>query len=327
MWDISSLEDMTASRRAFEELQRTGYVRYEDLPLETHDGSKIAVEFVSNVYLVDDARVAQCNIRSITERKRTESEIRALNSDLEQRVRDRTSELEALNRELETFNYAVSHDLRAPLRRIMGFTNVLEEDQVDKQTDANLQTIRSIRVSVDRMNDLISALLELARFSRERIKRQSVDLSAMVHAIAAELQNHPDRQVEFTIADGVLVQGDEQFLRIVLENLLGNAWKFTAHCTVAHIAFGIEPQSDGSRAYFVRDDGAGFDMAYADNLFGAFQRLHSEKSFPGIGIGLATVQRIIHRHNGRVWAKSRVNEGATFYFTVSGTEKFAQLAV
>jgi PAS domain S-box-containing protein len=317
LWEIGTFHDIETSKLAFEELQRKGYVRYDNLPLETKDQQHIAVEFVSNVYPVNHKQVAQCNIRDITARKQADAKVLKLNAELERRVRERTAQLESLNKELEAFNSSVSHDLRAPLRRILGFTEALREDNADNQSAESLQLIQNIRVSVERMNALITALLDLSRFSRDELKRESVDLSALVHQIAAELQqNHPNRKVEFAIAEGITANGDKQLLRIVLVNLLSNALKFTAQRSSAHIEFGTAPQADGSLAYFVRDDGAGFDMANADKLYGAFQRLHSDKEFPGIGIGLATVQRIIHRHDGRVWAEGIVDKGATFYFTI-----------
>ena len=319
LWELGAFKDIKASELAYRELQSKGYIRYDNLPLETSSGRSVAVEFVSNVYLVDHTRIAQCNIRDITLREQTVSEIHKLNADLEKRVQERTAQLEFLNKELETFNYSVSHDLRAPLRRIMGFTEAFREANADKQSAECLQLIENIRVSAERMNTLIGALLELTSLSHGELRRQSVDLSAVVHLIAAELQqNHPTRQVEFVIAEGITANGDGQLLHIVMENLLGNAWKFTSRHVSAHIEFGTAPQADGSVAYFVRDDGAGFDATYADKLFGAFQRLHNEKVFPGIGIGLATVQRIIHRHGGRVWAEGMVDKGATFYFTIDG---------
>jgi PAS domain S-box-containing protein len=317
LWELGAFKDAEASKQAYLELQKKGYIRYDNLPLQTADGKQVSVEFVSNIYMVDHMRIAQCNIRDITERELSLIEIQKLNTDLEQRVQKRTLELESIIKELEAFNYSVSHDLRAPLRRVKGFAEALRDDAANRLSVESLKYIQNIRVSLERMNVLIEALLGLARFSRLELKRHPVDLSAIVHFISAEIEQNSTRQVEFVVAEGIMVDGDEQLLRIVLENLVGNAWKFTANNPTACIEFGIEPQPDGSIAYFVRDDGAGFNMEYAQKLFSAFQRFHSEKEFPGIGVGLATVQRIIHRHGGRVWAESVVDEGSTFYFTIA----------
>jgi PAS domain S-box-containing protein len=317
LWELGTFKDIEAAKFAYLELQNKGYIRYENLPLRTKDGREAEVEFIINVFMVDNLKVAQCTIRDISARSQANAEINKLNAEIAQTVRERISQLESLTEELGTFNDSVSHDLRAPLRRIKGFTDILQEDHAGQLSVEGLQLLENIRVSVDHMDLLIGALLKLGRFSHGTLNRQPVDLSALVHLISTDLQqNHPERQVEFVIAKGITVNGDDQLLRIVLENLLSNAWKFTSRRACALIEFGAAPQPDGSTAYFVRDDGAGFNMEYAYKLFGAFQRLHSEKEFPGIGIGLATVQRIILRHGGRIWAESVVGEGATFYFTM-----------
>lgn len=254
--------------------------------------------------------------RDITERKLAEQQIKEINQDLERRVAQRTTELQATNKELEAFSYSVSHDLRAPLRSIDGFSLALLERYSEQLDDKGKHYLQRVRAGSQRMGELIDDLLKLSRVTRAQIQCQKIDLTAMVEAIAADLQqNQPQRAVDFVIAPGVVAAGDEQLLRVMLENLLNNAWKFTSNQVSARIEFGITEQNF-SPAYFIKDNGAGFDMAYSDKLFGAFQRLHTADEFPGTGIGLATVQRIIHRHGGHIWAEGAVEQGATFYFTL-----------
>ncbi|HEX9868272.1 MAG TPA: cache domain-containing protein [Candidatus Tectomicrobia bacterium] len=228
-----------------------------------------------------------------------------------------TSKLEAANKELEAFSYSASHDLRAPLRSIDGFSQVLLEDYGDTLDAQGQDHLRRIRMATQRMAELIDALLELSRVTRMELSRRPLDLTAMAQTITEELRRRePARAVELVLADGLTASGDPPLLRVALENLLGNAWKFTAKTALARIEIGSLRQPDGVLAYFVCDNGAGFDMQYADKLFGAFQRLHRVGEFPGTGIGLATVQRIIHRHGGRIWAEGIVDHGSTFYFTL-----------
>jgi light-regulated signal transduction histidine kinase (bacteriophytochrome) len=239
--------------------------------------------------------------------------------ELEQRVRDRTVQLEAANKELEAFSYSVSHDLRAPLRSIDGFSQALLEDYFDKIDEQGKDHLRRVRSATQRMAQLIDDVLNLSRVTRSEMRFEKIDLSTLVSRIRKELQERqPDRKVEFAISPGLVGRGDARLLRIVLENLLGNAWKFTGKHPLAKIEFGITHVGHGhdKPVFYVRDDGAGFDMAYVDKLFAPFQRLHAPTEFPGTGIGLATVQRIIHRHGGRVWAEGEVEKGATFFFTL-----------
>ncbi|MEO6801993.1 MAG: CHASE3 domain-containing protein [Granulicella sp.] len=242
------------------------------------------------------------------------AEIQALNVTLEERVRLRTAELETTNRELEAFSYSVSHDLRAPLRTIDGFSLALEEDYAAAVDAAGKDYIRRVRGAVQRMGELIDALLQLSRITRAAITREEVDLSAMASVIAAELQEqNRERAITFHIEEGLTANADPGLLQVALENLLGNAVKFSAKVPNAIIEFGWDEEKKG---WFVRDNGAGFDMHYAEKLFNAFNRLHGDKDFKGSGIGLATVARVVRRHHGAIWADSVIDHGATFWFTL-----------
>jgi len=256
-------------------------------------------------------------VRNITERKRDEEELKKYRERLEVLVEQRTVELKEINKELESFSYSVSHDLRSPLRIIDGYSQVLEEDYLENLGNEGMKNIQIIRSQCQRMGDLINDILDLSRLSRKEMQLEEVNLSQLAESIAAELQRRePERQVNFIITPDLEVRGDKQLLQSVLENLMNNAWKFTSKHPQVKIEFGVK-KNGGKKAYFVRDDGAGFDMKYAHKLFGAFQRLHTIGEFPGTGVGLAIVQRIVHRHGGQVWAEAAEEKGATFYFTLN----------
>ncbi len=238
------------------------------------------------------------------------------NARLEKRVEQRTWELEAVNKEMEAFNYSVSHDLRAPLRRIDGFSQALHEEYADQLGEQGQDYLQRICRAVGHMSELIDGMLELSRLNHSELVRESVNLSALAEAEITRLREaEPEREVEVYIRPGIVVEGDRRLLGIVFDNLLGNAWKFTAKTAQPYIEFGVTERED-EPAYFITDNGAGFDTQHVDKLFGAFQRLHADEEFPGIGIGLASVARSIHRHGGRVWAEGEIDKGATFYFVL-----------
>ncbi len=249
----------------------------------------------------------------IIERQQAEERVQGLNQELRQAITD----LKVVNKELEAFSYSVSHDLRAPLRSIDGFSLALLEDCLNELDATGQDYLRRIRSATQRMGQLIDDLLTLSRVTRSDINLKPVDLSMLASRICTNLQYQSERQVKFVIQNNLGATGDTNLLEVLLENLLNNSWKFTSKHPQAKIEFGATQKEDGTLVYFVRDDGVGFDMTYSDKLFGPFQRLHGMHEFPGNGIGLATVQRIVHRHSGRVWAEGNVEQGATFYFTLT----------
>ena len=266
-------------------------------------------------YRAEDQEAAESLAPAIVEaleRKRAEEEIKQLNESLLRRA----AELEVSNKELEAFSYSVSHDLRAPLRHIDGFSRVLLEDYQNSLDEAGKHHLERLRAASQRMGQLIDDMLKLSRITRAEIRHEPVDLSRLARKVTLELQQaEPGRRVELALREGIIGRGDPRLLQVVLENLLANAWKFSSKRPVAKIEFGVA-HNDDRPVYYVKDNGVGFDMAYVSKLFGAFQRLHRSEEFPGTGIGLATVQRIIHRHGGRVWAEGEVDRGATLYFTL-----------
>jgi PAS domain S-box-containing protein len=275
------------------------------------DGHEFPVEISLSPLETEDGKLVSSAIRDISARKEAEQKIRELNKELMQR----NAELTVVNKELESFSYSVSHDLRAPLRAIDGFSLALLEDCAHKLDPEEKEQLNRVRAAAVRMAHLIDDMLTLARTARSEMIVEQVDLSALAGEIVAQLkESDTSRQVTFVIQPQLTVMGDRRLMRVMLENLLGNAWKFTSKRRDAEVTMG-NTQRDGRDAYFVGDNGAGFDMKYVDQLFGTFRRLHDAREFPGNGVGLATVQRIIRRHGGQIWANGEPGRGATFYFS------------
>ncbi len=286
----------------------------------TKNKKNITCEWHNTPLVADNGEVigVASLVSDVTKRINTEIELKAHREHLEELVEQRTTELTNINQELESFSYSVSHDLRAPLRHIDGFSRVLQEDHTKQLNKEGLQQLQRIRSSAQRMGQLIDDLLVLSRVSRGNIEREPLNLSSMVQDIFNKLQYYDaNRKVNINIQSEILASADHRLVHVLLENLIGNAWKYTSKTDHANISFNVEKNEKGEAVFCLRDNGAGFDMKYAERLFTAFKRLHSDREFEGTGIGLATVQRIVNRHAGCVWATAEMGKGAAFYFTLN----------
>jgi PAS domain S-box-containing protein len=311
---VCDLYSNPEDRKSFnDKMFRQGYVDNEEVRLKTLHGR----EFCASITAVmkenpDKSIYFDGVVEDVTARKESELKIQQLNN----RLRSRSKELEAINQELESFSYSVSHDLRAPLRAIDGFSHTLVNNYADVLDAKGVDRLNRVRAGAQRMAELIDDLLTLSRVTRTEIKREQVDLTSISNNVIDELrQGDAQRNVEFSVENNLVAEADASFTRTIMDNLLGNAWKFTGKNGNAKIEVGSKHDANG-KTYFVRDNGAGFDMTYANKLFGAFQRLHDASEYPGTGIGLATVKRVINKHGGCIWAESAVGQGATFYFTL-----------
>ena len=318
MRDLHEPSSLTRFEARWEAAKKPGGILFET----THrrrDGSVFPVEVSARVIEVDGVGFRQSIIRDITERKRAREEIESLNQELEQRVQRRTAELEASNKELEAFTYSVSHDLRAPLRAIHGFSRLLEEEHAPQLSLKARHYLEMVRRNALQMGNLIDSLLALSRFGHQPLRTQTVAPAALARQAWEELGTEREgRRVEFVAGELPSCTADPALLKQVFANLLGNALKYSRRRQTARIEIGCSTMAN-SCVYWVRDNGAGFDMRYADKLFGVFQRLHSQAEYEGSGIGLAIAQRIVQRHGGRIWAEAKLDEGATFYFTIGDT--------
>jgi PAS domain S-box-containing protein len=315
---IAPLQALFRSDGAFfEEIQADPIFRRENLVVENRDGLQIQVEAVCNLFHSEGQQFVQCNLRDVTQHRLAEDQVRRLNETLEQRVAARTCELEGANRELEAFTYSVSHDLRAPLRHIMGFVEILEKEAAEKLSESHLRHLSTIGGAARRMAELIEDLLAFSRIGRSEMQKAGVDMLTLVMEALDDLSEETkNRIISWKIHDLPVVHVDRSLVRQALVNLLSNAIKFTSTRSRAVIEIGIEPGRSTEDTIFIRDNGVGFNPRYSQKIFGVFERLINAHEFEGTGIGLANVERIIRRHGGRVWALGKVDSGATFYFTL-----------
>jgi PAS domain S-box-containing protein len=317
LWDLVPADEVDSWRAQIFGSPVRGSRRYTGRH-RRKNGEVFEVETFGNdiVFQGRPARVALAV--DVTDQRRTQREVARLNAELEERVRQRTAQLEAANAELEAFSYSIAHDLRSPLTSIDGFSRVLEESYAGALDDKGLHYLRRIQVAVRQMSELTDAMLSLAHLSRVQLKSEPVDLAEAARAVIAQLrEREPQRAAQLEAPEQLWARGDPRLLQQVVANLVGNAWKFSGRSPHTHIRIGSQRGPGGETVYFVADRGAGFDMQHASRLFGAFQRLHAPSEFDGTGIGLALVQKIVARHGGRIWAEAKPGEGATFYFTLA----------
>jgi PAS domain S-box-containing protein len=307
--DIGVSLNMSDFATIIQDLNKIGILNYDDVPIKTKSGQYIDAD----IYMVDRANLAQCNIRDVSERKRTEANILKLNEDMAAR----NQELELANKEMESFVYSIAHDLRAPLRSVSEFAKIVTEDYAEKLEEQGKNYLGRVRRGAEKMNELVEGLLRLSHISRQKLERTQFEMSKAALDVVLELREAgAGRSVEVDIQEGLIAFADPMLLNIVLSNLIGNAWKFTSKTENARMEFGSFEKS-GKTTYYLRDNGAGFNAEYMEKMFMPFHRLHTDQEFEGTGVGLAIVERIIHRHGGRIWAEGKVGQGATIFFTLT----------